>query len=333
MIADWMVQSTIVALAILAATRALGGRAAVLREALLLVALAKFAIPPALLPFGFLFDAPVPSAAAGAAAGAAPLAPAAAPLLLGVAALYLAGVMAVIVVALAGQRRLLRVLRSATHADAGLQARAVSLAASIGCRRTITVQRSDRIAAPIAVGVFRRRIVIPARLLASLSADEIDAVLLHEIAHHRRWHIAAGWIRAAVCAAWWWNPLAWMIGRALRHTQEEVCDDLVIERAGMAADRYCDVLVHAASVASTPAGAAAFAQALHPLGRRVKRLLDGAPARASAWQVWTTAALVGCAALPGSPSRAVTVTEAPPAATQVAGGLMECRGPPSRLPR
>ena len=126
---------------------------------------------------------------------------------------------------------------------------------------------------------------VPARLLASLSPHELDAVLLHEIAHHRRGHIASGWVRAAVCAAWWWNPLAWMVGRALRHTQEEVCDDLVIERAGMAADRYCDVLVHAASVASTPAGAAAFAQALHPLGRRVKRLLEGAPARASAWQV------------------------------------------------
>src|SRR5204862_3717539 len=144
---------------------------------------------------------------------------------------------------------------------------------------------------PIALGVFRRRIVVPARLLASLSPREIDAVLLHEIAHHRRAHIAGAWARVAVCAAWWWNPLAWMVARALRHTQEEVCDDLVIERAGMAPESYCDVLVHAASVAATPAGTAAFAQALHPLGRRVKRLLHGTPARTSARKVWATGAL------------------------------------------
>ena len=153
--------------------------------------------------------------------------------MLGAAALYLAGAMAVIVVALAGQRRLLRVLRSATHAEAGLQARAVSLAASIGCRGTITLQQCDRIAAPIAVGVFRRRIVIPSRLLSSLSAAELDAVLLHEIAHHRRGHIASGWVRAAVCAAWWWNPLAWMVGaRAAPHTGRS------LRRSGHRAGRH-----------------------------------------------------------------------------------------------
>jgi beta-lactamase regulating signal transducer with metallopeptidase domain len=324
----WIAQSSIVALVILAATRLLRGRASVLREGLLLVALAKFVIPPALLPFGFLFDL----------MAATPAAPIAAPVigdtvqaiaspgwspLFALVVVYFAGVSAVLVAVVHGQWRLLHSLKSATYADAGLQARVESLAASAGCRRRITLQRSDRIAAPIAVGVVRRRIVVPAQLLASLSPRELDAVLLHEIAHHSRGHIASGWVRAAVCAAWWWNPLAWTVGRALRHTQEEVCDDLVIERAGMAADRYCDVLVRAASVASTPAGAAAFAQALHPLGRRVKRLLEGAPTRASAWQVWTMAAFVGCAVLPGSASRAVTATAAPLASAQVARSLSD----------
>jgi bla regulator protein BlaR1 len=304
----WFVQSSLVAAAILVAVRAIRGRSAVLREALLLVALVKFAIPPPVLPFGSVFDALLPEPAdlvsvgvvqAGTPSGDGFAAQPAVWLV----ALYLAGVVAVFAAAIGGQMRLLRALRSAAPADAALQARVVFLARAIGCRGTITLQKTDSIAAPIAVGVLRRRIVVPARLLASLTAAEIDAILLHEIAHHRRGHIAAGWARATVCAVWWWNPLAWMVGTALRHTQEEVCDDLVVERAGMPPERYCDVLVRAASVAGTPAGAAAFAQALHPLGRRVKRLLDGAPARTRARTVWALALVVACIALPGAASR------------------------------
>ena len=49
MIADWIVQSSIVSLVILVAVHAARGRSAAMREALLLVALVKFVIPPSVL--------------------------------------------------------------------------------------------------------------------------------------------------------------------------------------------------------------------------------------------------------------------------------------------
>lgn len=154
MTADWILQSSIVALAILASVHALRGQPAALREALVLVALAKFAVPPALLPFGSIFDALALRSAEPATGGVFSAGGTSAPVLTAdplfwLAALYLAGAVTVMAVAIGGQRRLLRTLRSAANVKA-----------SIGSRGHITLQRSDRIAAPIALGVFRRRIVV-----------------------------------------------------------------------------------------------------------------------------------------------------------------------------
>jgi len=75
-------------------------------------------------------------------------------------------------------------------------------------------------------------------MFTSLRPVEIDAVLLHEIAHHHPRHILFAWLRLAACAVWWWNPLAWAVGARLRHTHEEVCDDLVVSRGGVPAEIY-----------------------------------------------------------------------------------------------
>ena len=46
---------------------------------------------------------------------------------------------------------------------------------------------SEDVTVPAAIGFFRPAIVFPAGLLSQLSPDEIKVILLHELAHLRRW--------------------------------------------------------------------------------------------------------------------------------------------------
>ena len=161
MTAAWIAQSSIVALVILAAARLLRGRAAVLREGLLLVALAKFVIPPALCPFGFLFDV----------MAATPAAPVAARVIgdtvPGVASSGWPPLLALVVVPPRNCRPCRRRARTMAAAErrsprtlTPAAARVESLAASAGCRRHITLQRSDDRGADCRR--VCRRIVVPA---------------------------------------------------------------------------------------------------------------------------------------------------------------------------
>src|SRR5262249_35519450 len=71
-------------------------------------------------------------------------------------------------------------------------------------------------------------IVVPGRLAAQLTDEQLGCVISHEIAHYLRrdhWTNLFSLIVVAVC---WWNPVAWWARREVRLAQEACCDALVI---------------------------------------------------------------------------------------------------------
>jgi bla regulator protein BlaR1 len=101
---------------------------------------------------------------------------------------------------------------------------------------------------PLALGLLRPLIVIPADFSRRYSPAERRLAMAHERAHHRRgdlwWNVAA----LMVLAANWFNPIAWFAFRAFRTDQELACDAAVAARAS-AYERadYARALVKAAT--------------------------------------------------------------------------------------
>ncbi len=60
------------------------------------------------------------------------------------------------------------------------------LALSIGIHAPVKLMESARVQMPFTVGWLKPRIYVPAGLLAQLPADQLEAILLHELAHIRR---------------------------------------------------------------------------------------------------------------------------------------------------
>ncbi|HMO65145.1 MAG TPA: M56 family metallopeptidase, partial [Verrucomicrobiota bacterium] len=157
-------------------------------------------------------------------------------------------------------------------------------------------------------------ILLPERLAAGLAADQLDDVLLHELAHVRRGDLWTGHAQALLQCVWWWHPLVWLAGRRLNRAREEAADEAVLAALDREPPRYAETLVAVARlVAARPGLTVGFLGILEhrsALRRRVERLLDGpAPRCRLGWGAALLLAAFAAAALPMAPGPARPAAE------------------------
>ena len=101
------------------------------------------------------------------------------------------------------------------------------IARSSGVDRPIQLLQTSHPSLPVTWGFARPKVLLPSAA-SEWTEDRMRVVLLHEIAHIRR----GDWMTqmAAEClkAAYWFNPLVWVISRRLRQESEHACDDAVL---------------------------------------------------------------------------------------------------------
>jgi len=139
---------------------------------------------------------------------------------------------------------------------------------------------SDRMQIPVATGFLHPAIILPAALVDRLPADAVQTIVVHEIAHLRRydvWTNALARIAEALVAL---NPVAWFVMRRLSMEREIACDDWVVARTGTG-DAFARVLATLANGARArvPIAAPSALGSRHSIVVRIERLLDSAPRR------------------------------------------------------
>ena len=122
----------------------------------------------------------------------------------------------------------------------------------------VEVAISPSISSPMALGILRPIIIFPADLVEKLSADKLSLILMHELAHVRRWDNLTLLLQRLVSAVLFFHPAVWLCGRMLRREAEQACDDLVVCATGCS-EAYARGLAHVAERAAH----------LNPLIRRI----------------------------------------------------------------
>ena len=140
----------------------------------------------------------------------------------------------------AGALHTMRVVRQAAPAEYAASL-TQELARALGIRRRVSVLESGSAPVPLACGLVRPAVVLP-RGAAEWPEARLATVLRHELAHIRRWDLAAQALGQAVCCLYWFHPLAWMAARRLRRERERACDDAVLA-AGVQPHDYASDLV------------------------------------------------------------------------------------------
>ena len=113
----------------------------------------------------------------------------------------------------------------------------------------VEVATSPAISSPMALGILRPIIVFPADLVEKLSADKLALILMHELAHVRRWDNFTMLLHRLVSAVLFFHPAVWLCGRMLRREAEQACDDLVVCATGRS-EAYARGLAHVAERAA-----------------------------------------------------------------------------------
>jgi TonB family protein len=108
------------------------------------------------------------------------------------------------------------------------------LSAHLRLSRPIQLLESCLADTPMVLGHFRPIILMPIGLLAGLTSEHIEAILLHELAHIRRFDYLVNVLQRSVEGLLFYNPALWWISRVIRAERENCCDDVAVAISGNA---------------------------------------------------------------------------------------------------
>jgi GWxTD domain-containing protein len=199
------------------------------------------------------------------------------------------------------------------------QEQLVGLSARLRISRPIRLMESCLVDTPVVMAHFRPFILMPVGLLARLPAEQIEVILLHELAHIRRCDYLVNVLQRSVESLLFYHPAVWWISWVMRAEREDCCDDVVVAMNGNAHE-YAAAL--AALEQSRCAGREpALAATGGSLVKRIRRLLypkaqhnKWAPLWAAALLMATIAVTLAAwpsAAAPGSASPQVAADTTP----------------------
>ncbi len=229
------------------------------------------------------------------------------------AAIWIAGIAAVLLHFAWSRIGLLRLRRQAIPARESLAGLARCLRGRMGLRKPVEVLEIETLTTPVTWGILRPVILIPS-VAAEGDPERLRAILTHELAHIARHDSLWQVLGQAACALYWFHPLAWLADRRALALRERAADDLVL-RSGVCASAYAGHLVALARALSVPRACGSLAIARRSnLEQRVRAILDPSVRRNPRSRTLVLAGLAVAAA------GIMAIASARPAAAQKAAG-------------
>lgn len=160
-------------------------------------------------------------------------------------------------------------------ADAEFAAVVADVCRRVGLKRMPTVRISDEAPAPYIYGIRQPTLVLSRRQL--VRPDELEAVVLHEIAHLRRGDLFVRYVQW-IAGTWlfFWPVVAW-VNRRIDLAREAACDEWALRHGRLSAGEYSRCLLRALQPGAMRGMRylpAAMAANLETVERRIEMIMD-----------------------------------------------------------
>ena len=96
----------------------------------------------------------------------------------------------------------------------------------LGIDRTIQLLETASVEVPVVFGWLRPALLLPVTAFTGLSPDQVEAVLIHELAHIRRHDYLVNLLQTVAETLLFYHPAIWWISRRMRVEREYCCDDI-----------------------------------------------------------------------------------------------------------
>lgn len=137
--------------------------------------------------------------------------------------LWLLGVVLYLGVVLFSYLRLLLPLRAQRVTPPDLPLFEV-VRAELHIRRSLSLYEAPGIGSPFLMGLLFPAVYLPCQ---ALSPEALRMIFLHELTHYKQGDLLLKWLALVANAVHWFNPLAYLLRRALSEACELACDQAV----------------------------------------------------------------------------------------------------------
>lgn len=167
------------------------------------------------------------------------------------AAIWLAGVVLVLLRLAVGTWRVGQLAREGARVEDGMWlSLAQQLATRLGVNRPLTLLRGESLAVPVTWGIVYPAVLLP-QDADTWPEDRRRFVLVHEMAHVKRFDALTQLLAQFSLALFWFDPLVWIASHRMRVEREHACDDYVL-RDGTAPSLYAGELLEMVQSIGTP---------------------------------------------------------------------------------
>lgn len=106
--------------------------------------------------------------------------------------------------------------------------RVLELSQILKIKKKIVLLESQLVSVPSVTGFFKPIILIPIGLLSNLPQDQIEAILLHELAHIRRKDYFINLVQSFAEILFFFNPGVLWVSSIIKEERENCCDDIAV---------------------------------------------------------------------------------------------------------
>src|SRR6202012_1099414 len=106
------------------------------------------------------------------------------------------------------------------------------LQAHIRVSRAVFLLGCPLVQAPAVVGWLRPVVLVPVGALAGLPPEQVEALLLHELAHIRRHDYLVNILQSVAESLLFYHPAVWWVASQIRTARENCCDDAAVAACG-----------------------------------------------------------------------------------------------------
>ncbi|MCF7957537.1 MAG: HEAT repeat domain-containing protein [Phycisphaerae bacterium] len=147
--------------------------------------------------------------------------------------LWLVGVLGLSVWYLGGWTQLHRLRQKLVKpVDETLRGKFREVAGVLGVKRAVELMESALIQVPTVVGWLKPVILLPASVITGFSADQLEAILAHELAHIKRCDYLVNMLQTGVEILGFYHPGVWWVSKKIRIERENCCDDIAVKVSG-----------------------------------------------------------------------------------------------------
>ena len=99
----------------------------------------------------------------------------------------------------------------------------------LGITKKVMVYVSELVKSPMTVGYLKPIILLPFAVLSNLSTQQVEAILLHELSHIKRYDYLVNLVMSFITTVLYFNPFVKQFMKTIEEERENCCDQLVLQ--------------------------------------------------------------------------------------------------------